>query len=770
MLAEVPFVLTKDDRLLVNAPRLLAAVRPVLQAEKYDALATALAGLGDVPSTQFATLGFPVSYDPQAIALAIEIPAAARNARQVRLAELGEGIIGDADAPAGFSGYLNLRSSAEYQWQGSGRGFQDPLIEADWALRAGGVVLEGEGSGQIGTGNNQKTEFRREGTRLVYDDQGLLARFTAGDLLPVSRGFSGTSQMAGFSMARTYSTLQPQRNVQPRGDRSFTLTRPSTVEAFINGQPVRQVRLEPGTYNVQDFPFVQGSNDVRLLVTDDTGRQETIEFSLFFDRTLLAPGLTEFGIYAGILAPYLGSSRDYQFSKPAANGYFRHGLSQTLTVGANFQAQSRGAVVGGEMVYASPIGTIGVDLAGSHVSDIGNGYAVNIGLQRTFGGSLSAGRAFSLTFERRSRNFATPAATTADNRFAYEVGATYSQSIGQLQYVSIDGRYSRGRGINTDQKSARLSYGYRLTSRINFQAESIYEDRLATGKNLGFRVGLTFRMGERTSANAEYDSRNDRARLGYQTSSGSGVGATSLSGSVDYGQGTVGVDGAVSYTANRAELSLAHTTAFDNSGFNVTDQRTSLRASTAIVFADGHLALSRPIYDGFALVVPHKSLKGTKILLDPREDEYTARSGTFGGAVANDLASYSDRVVTYDAPNAPPGYDLGAGNVRVLPPYKAGYLVTVGSDYSLTALGRMLTEDGQPVSLLAGQAFELDKPDAPPQTIFTNREGRFGLSGLKAGKWRIEMPTEPKSSVIITIPENAAGVVRLGDIQLKGAL
>lgn len=765
-LGEVPFTLTRDDHVLVNAPAVLKAVKPVIDPLAYDKLASGLGGLGDVPVEQFSAFGYLISYDPQTIGLVVVIPPTARTRRDVRLAQLSQDVVGDVDRPAGVAGYVNLRTSADYEWQGSNRGLQSPIVSTDWALRAHGVVLEGEGTLQIGQ-RGSPTLFQREGTRFVYDNDRLLARVTVGDLLPVTRGFSGAPQMAGVSFARTYSVLQPQRNVQPTGSQTFTVVRPSNVVAFINGQQIRQIRLEPGTYNVRDFPFVQGLNDVRLQITDDSGRQETLEFSLFFDRTLLAKGLTEFGVYSGVLAPTTNTGRNYRFNQPVASGFIRRGISDTLTAGANFQAQKRGGTAGVEVVWASPLGTVGFDLAASHVSGVGSGYALNASIQRTFGGAGSRGKAFALTFETRSPKFATPNDIAADNRYAFEAGATYSQAIGEFQFVSVDGRYSKGRSGFSDQQSARLTYGFRLSERLNLQAQALYDNRNVGGSSWGGRLGLTLRMGGRSSATAEYESRGERGRIGYQTSSGSGVGATSLAVNADYGQGAFGLDGGVSYTANRAELAVSHTTAFDSGGFKVTDQRTSARLGTALVFADGHFAVSRPIYDGFALVTPHRSLKGTQVVVNPSDGHYTARSGVLGGAVANDLSAFADRVVTFDAPKAPAGYDLGAGNIRVYPPYKAGYLVTVGSDYSITAIGTFKLEDGTPVSLLAGEAFELAKPGAKPVTVFTNREGRFGLSGLRPGKWRIEMPTEPKSSAIIEIAGDASGVVRLNDVKLE---
>jgi outer membrane usher protein len=85
----------------------------------------------------------------------------------------------------------------------------------------------------------------------------------------------------------------------------------------------------------------------------------------------------------------------------------------------------------------------------------------------------------------------------------------------------------------------------------------------------------------------------------------------------------------------------------------------------------------------------------------------------------------------------------------------------------------MLDDDGQPVALLAGRAFEVlageayevAKPDREPVVVLTNRQGRFAAQGLRPGRWRIEMPTTPKSVFYIDVPATAEGLVRLGDLK-----
>jgi len=164
-------------------------------------------------------------------------------------------------------------------------------------------------------------------------------------------------------------------------------------------------------------------------------------------------------------------------------------------------------------------------------------------------------------------------------------------------------------------------------------------------------------------------------------------------------------------------------------------------------------------------VTPFKTLNGAPVVVDPAPYGYQATTGVLGAATEPNMASYNEHTVTVDAPTAPPGIDLGQGAYRLLPPYRAGYHLVVGSEYYVTALGRMLGDDGAPIALVSGRAVELANPDHEPIVVFTNREGRFGLAGLRPGRWRIDMLTEPKTSFVIEIPASTQGVVRLGDLK-----
>ena len=755
VLGDLSYTLTTDDRILVDTKMLLPMLRGVLTT---DALATLSAAIGDrynISTTELGDLGVRLFYDPSNFGLRLDIAPELRPRQMISLSGGIDSLSGPIIPPANFSAYVTAGVNADYVHKGGDTGFSTPNILLDGAARLGGFVLESEASIQ--------RMFRREGTRLVYDDLSRTARYTAGDLQPISRGFSGASPMAGASIVRVYADLEPQRNIQPRGQRSFTLSRPSTVEAIVNGQTVQQTRLNPGTYDIGDFPFAQGSNDVRLVIRDNAGREQVISFSLNFDRTLLAAGLTEFGVYVGVEAPFSLSGRNYS-KRPTFSGFYRRGLTDELTAGGNFQVTNKGGVAGAEIVWAAPLGTLAFNLAGSKTEAVGSGYAVNVGYEFTQLGTNNNSRSLTATVQTTSRKFATPGALTANNPYAYEFGATFSQSLGAKHYVSADAFYSVGRDNNDNQMSFRATHGWRPNQRLLLTTEASYEDRQQRS-GFGVRMSLTYRFDRKSSASADFDSRRERARVGYQRSDGTGVGSYNASVNVDRVEDSVGANANFNMVLNRADVGASHLTSFTNSG-QIVDQRTSLRTAFSLAYADGSVALSRPIYDSFAIVKTHKSLGKAPIYLDPRKDEYTARSGLFGGAVMPELNAHTPRQLSYDAPGAPSGYDLGTGILQFVPPYRSGHVVEIGSDYFISYMGQLLDARGEPVSLVAGYAYEEALPDREPVRMFTNRAGRFAVQGLRPGRWRIEMPTPNGTAIYrIEIPAGSTGMERGGVLE-----
>ena len=759
-LGDIVVTIDPNDRVEFSAQRLLDLLSNVVDGDVLRTLQGSFAGRSTLSPADFEASGIRIRYNPQDLALELEIAAERRASRNVQVSPLDRERLGEFTQPADVSAYLNIRGNLDYLWQGVDDGLQSPVLFLDGAARIGGVVAESEAIWQPG-GNGE--DFQRLGSRLVYDDLSSLIRFTAGDLQTIGRGFQSAPDIAGFSAFRSYSVLSPQQIVRPRGDRSFRLERPATVEVQINGQIIRRLQLAPGIYNLRDFPFTQGANDIRLNILDDAGRSEILRFNVFLDQSQLARGLTEFGVYAGVLAPLSSFGPDYS-DDPAITAFVRHGFSDFLTAGANFQADQDTQMGGVEGVWATGFGTFGANFSLSNIDGFGGGHALLVTFQRLI--QRSGGRADSLSLfvESRSRRFGALGTFLPNNPFEWEIGGGYSHAFSDYVYGGVDGRYSSGRDFQPDVWTLRGTMGWRITDRLSFTGDVRWEQ-----DNIGERVAglfsLTLRLGRYSNARADYDTRFNRGRLSFNTLHGQGVGSYNIAGDIERSDLGSGASFVGNYYANRAELGVSHFGNFENDFGDSINQRTSLRVATSLAFADGGFSIGRPIYDSFAVVRGHPSLHGSRVYVDPSPFGYTADTSGLGTGTHPSLSSYAERTITVDAPTAPAGFDLGQGSFRVFPPYRSGYLLQVGSDYSVTAIGRLLNRDGEAISLLTGTATELAHPDREPVAIFTNRDGRFGAAGLAPGRWRIVMNDDQHSTYVIVVPESTEGVLRVGDIR-----
>lgn len=759
-LGDIQLTILADDTIELPAQRLIDLLANVLNPDTIRALQAMSATNASLTPADFDASGVQLRYNPQTLELNLVIAAERRGTRTVLVSPLERERIGTFAPPADFSTYLNIRGALDYLHAGGDTGFATPIFALDGATRIGGIVAEGEAIWQPGAAG---VDFQRLGSRLVFDDQANLVRWTAGDLRTISRGFQSAPDIAGISLFRSYSVLQPQQIIRPRGDRSFRLDRPSTVEVEVNGQIVRRLQLAPGNYDLRDFPFTQGANDIRLSVLDDAGRTELLRFNLFLDQSQLAKGLSEFGLYAGVLNP-LGPHGPRYSDDWAVTGFYRRGITDRLTLGANFQADKRSRMGGAEFVVATPLGSFAGNFSLSDIRGYGTGHAATVTFQRLI--QRRDGQADSLTLfaETRSRRFGPMGVFNPDNQFSAEFGGGYSHAFNDRLYAGFDGRYSIGRGAQPDLHSYRITSGYRISDSASLTVDARWE-RDGAGSRIGALASLVVRLGRYSSVRADYDTRDNRVRASFQTLHGQGVGSYNITADVERSDRGSGFNFNGNYYANRAELGLSHFGIFEETFGARISQRTSLRFGTSLAVADGVFSVGRPIYDSFAIVKPHRTLAGANVVVEPTPFGFTANSGMLQAGTHPSLSSYAERTVTVDAPDAPAGADLGQGSFRLLPPYRSGYKLVVGSDYFVTAIGRLVDADGEPVSLVTGTATELAHPDRPPVPVFTTRDGRFAAAGLAPGRWRIEMLDARKSTYIITIPADTRGLVLLPELQ-----
>jgi outer membrane usher protein len=736
-IGDVTVGVSPDGSVDLPLERVKTLLQPVASQALLDALAKQAGGRARITLEDLNALGLNARYDPSLLEVSIVLPLEDRQRRDLQLYTLDRTAQGRFVPPATFSAWLTWRTSLDYVNVGATKGqeFPAPAFDLSTGMRFGPVALEAGGNAY--TDSSLPHALRRDYTRLVYDQPEDARRWTLGDLDPGVVGFQTSPDMVGIQLLQSYNVLQPGRDIRPRGLTSFSLRQPGQVDVLINGQLVRKLNLDVGSYDLRDFPFTAGQNSVQLVVEDPTGRRELYSYQQFYNLDLLAPGLTEFQLSAGIPAPFVDGEPRYDTTRFLFTGFARHGFTDSLTLGINGQADSDGGMGGLESVWASPFGILGVQAAGSDIGGKG-GWAGLVNFQYQTNPLPGEHRwSLGLNLDTRSAWFSALTDKPNFNQIATDLTAYFSRELSPTTTLNLDVGYLWKRGGARDTGRARVAVYQRVGSSSSLGVELRWDQNLAGRRDVGVYISFDTRFGFDQFARASFDSIDNRARLSYQRTPSDPYDDWSITADLERVPGDTAFNGNIYRQWNRLETSLNHSATFDEDGDKLTSERTSLRLAGSIAYADGAVAVGRPIYDSFAIVEPHDSLEGHAVRVDPEGDNERARTDALGPALVPDLAAYARRTLVVDVDKLPPGYNLDSGAFDVYPPYHGGYRLVVGSDYAYSVIGMLVDRDGEPVTLLAGRAYEGGDPKGRSVELFTDRKGRFAATGLKPGKWRI---------------------------------
>ncbi|MDF8335048.1 fimbria/pilus outer membrane usher protein [Novosphingobium cyanobacteriorum] len=754
-LGEVELTVSPRDELSVQADRMLQLLQPLLKADAFRAVSAKVQAGKPLSAALLASEGVTLSYDPEKLSLALAIGLEKREGQTLGLRNMG-GVQGESIRPAAFSGFLTVRAATDVVEHGVQPGVMAPTAELESGFNLKGLVLENQGYVSARSGD---PAFRRSGSRLVYEDLTRKVRLTLGDTFVQAQRFQASPSVLGLGISRRYAELDPQREVRASGSQQFSIAGASTVETFVNGRSVERRSIGPGNYTLRDFPLAEGSNQVRLRIEDATGAVRVIEFSAYANQALLARGLTEFSLVGGVFSSPTRTGFSYD-RRWVGSGFVRRGVSDTLTLGANFQATAQVQQGGVQVLWGGPLGLIGFDLSASTRRGGGQGVAAALTYERLLTGGGENNTALRGAVEVRSNRFELPQVAFGPQRSELHASVGMIRSFSRDRFIALDGRFDRD-GVTGRNWGVQASGGLPLSDRFTLLAEAGW--KRGSQRESWVRTGLRVRFGQRGLAQSDISSRGEIS-ANVSSSGGSGIGAWNAQANFNRRPEDASLTASGALDTNRFALGAQQSVAFDRGG-GVTDARTTLRAGFSLAFAGGAVAIGRPVGEAFVIMKPHKSLKGAQIFVDPQGDGEIARSGALGPALDGLISAHTFRTLVYQVPDAPAGYDLGAGNVTMRARYRSGYKVEVGSDYHLMAVGTLLDAKGEPVKLVSAKAYDLDNPRREPVLLFTSRTGRFGAQGLRAGRWRVEALTDPMTTYEMTLAESPDGIARVGTLR-----
>lgn len=769
VLGELDVLLTRDDYFIVYSRGFIDLISPLLTAEGQGEIEQLLADRPTFTPEEIANSGIVLDYDPTQLAvMVLRIDPAKRAVEGLFQAGRSEA---PGAPPEPFSAYLNTNVVVSKLY--SEDGIRSPSVYLMGAMRYKSVVFEADFQGQEQFGGGGY-EVDRRYARFVYDDPKNFRRWWLGDLDTETRGRQNYLQMGGIGIARQRQRFDTFRNSVLSGNRQIVLQEGSTVRVSRNGIFIREFQLDPGQYDLSNLPLEIGSNDIQLEIRDAVGRSQTLNYSAYLDAIDLDPGDYEYGAFFGVNSLVSFGSPDYSDGNLTFSGYWRKAFENRPALGLGLQADRYVQSLSGQTQFILPNGSrIRFDGALSLSDDTGTGFAVASMYDHFIDRGLTYDT-WAVGVEYISEDFTTVGNRYAQNQTEWAFQASYSRRFNERWIGSLSGSYRLSRdAIIGDSYGINLHTNYSISKNWGVQAGLEYTDigmpTASRMEGFGFTLALVWTPRYDRRAEARYNSARNSASLLMQQSGENRVGALGYSLAAGYDDGPSNLSGQITYTGNRFDGSISHST-FGQDFSSVTDEHiTTLMAGSAIAYTGGKFAIGRRIYDSFAIVGSHESLDGRHAIVGDNLEggRYNARSGALGPALSNQLGSYVNQSVRYDVIDVPPGYDIGDGVKRVHPSYRSGYYIEAGSDAFVSAVGRLVGFNDQPAALFSGRIYSVTEPDMEAEVFFTNSVGRFAIQKLKPGhRYRVQLFTNPARDFEFTVPEDNEGLLDLQKVSL----
>lgn len=691
-----------------------------------------------------------VEFDAVALVLRTKIAASLRRVPEFRIRAFEQNQK-NLVSPASFSGYLNgtIQQGFEYPKSSPRMPFRAQL---DFVTNLQGFVLE---TGEVYT-EKDSVPWRRSDTKITRDFEEYVLRTSLGDLYPFTTGYQSSRLLGGVSASRQFS-IQPYLNTRPQNRTEIYLTRPTTIEVFVNDGFVQRIYANPGPLELRDFPLFSGVNKVDLKLIEDGGKIQWINLNLLYDVQLLGSGVHQFAYQAGFLSEPVRADRRYKTSEPFFSGFHRLGLTDTFTFGTNFQNDSRTWMAGLDSVLLTRGGVFSLEGAVSKDPSLVTASATKV-RYRSLDYKLGNDRPIRgvVELEYKSRWFTPPGARN-ENLFSYRTDLSLSKAISARDNLGVGFGWSKNRGLGADKKSARLDWQseiapqWRLGTSYAVDRESRVDHR--------FQLTLSWiDLGGNYFGNLTYDYPSKVQRLELSKNPSTEIDDYRALIGVQNSPRNMKFDALAEYTKEQGVLRLEHFTDHEKN-LSRNSHRSTLLASSAIVFTNRSVSVSRPVADSFVILESSRDYSDLKIPVNRRDDNPEAYVDPRG--VIPTLSSYAITPVVLDTSDFPVGFSLENDHFWLRPTYKSGIHLNVGGQSKVLVKGTILLSE-KPFGYQVGEVY---RDGVYVSNFFTNKSGIFLLENLSAGNYEIRLDGFGRKA--FSIANEQSGFVELPEMKLE---
>ncbi len=645
--------------------------------------------------------------------------------------------------PAAFFNYdLNFQSTTGTGLSASSRDLGG-LFEAGWTGPFGLLTSSFVGRNLASSDPSAHSEFKRLETTFTRNFLESNSTLRLGDTYSRGGLSSQPIYFGGLQYAKDYS-LQPGFITQPVPVLAGVSAAPSTVELFINNSLRQVTQVPPGPFRIDNVPALAGAGEARLVVRDILGRETVITQALIGNARMLEAGLNDWSFELGWPREGLGTA-NADYGRLFTSGYYKQGLSKSLTLEGNVELSRDVRRLGGGVLYALPFASVGQ--AGFSVSqdDAGRtGHNWQLGVERS---GLEHGIAASIV--GASRDFRQVGVPLGEPSLRGVISYSYTHAdMGQigLSYGVVDSDLS-GR-----TQTVNLIYSVRVGLRSSL---SVSASRV-TGASTGSAVGLTLNvpLDNRVLVTAGAGVRGGEQEY-FAGFSRSLTAETGWGYRGNAGQRTGGkyAEGGVLYQADKF---------FASADVSTTSQQSAMRLGLigGAVWADGMVFATRRVQDSFAIVeVPGYADVGVGF----QSGNLTSTDAS-GRALLPRLLPFQRNSIRLDPSQLPISAELDSIEMDVVPALRSAVKITFPVRTGRGALVRLVLDDGQPAP--AGAEMEIA---GDPKVFYVARRGEVFLTGMQpANRVRLHWKNKTCTMDIPLPPGTKDEIARVGPVVCAG--
>jgi len=642
---------------------------------------------------------------------------------------------------AGTSGYFNY--AINYSESPSGPDAISLPLEVGW--RRGEWLLESQWMAMDAGGERN---WSRLFTRISREMPASRAQWTLGDFYADSGSqLYGVGALAGLRYASDYG-VDPYFRRQPGLRLTGMLTVPAEVEVLVDGVRVSRTELPAGAFDLTQITMNQGVTDATVVIRDAFGnvsRQRTVTY---VPLQALAEDISEFGYAIGARREAFGVA-GANYGDWVVSAYHRHGLSDTVTIGAHAMYETHRVIAGldGNVVLGNA-GELQWDV--TTLRDQGR-HDVAAGLGYRYSGRRTFASLYAQVFQ--GFDFFNQEDETSDARTRYQ--GALSVGIQDVMGGSLTLGYRQFDSSRGAQRSGATSIQYSRTLGRNLTlSASFTHQRQGAGDGLflslywypeaGVTANFVHRQNEdRRETMATVQNTPSRFRdLGWRAS------ATHSSDLPE----PISEEAEVDYYGPYGEYRAA---------WRHVGGTNALRVSLngGLVFIDGGVHPTPAIRSGFALVDVGQPDIEVRVNNNP-----VATTGRSGKAVVTRLSPYAANLVSIDTSDLPLHMRPLEIDTRVAPYRKGGVATRLRVVSMPPVYGVLVLDDSAEPGAVEFARLEIFNAETTADYL-VGLKGAFYIEELEPGHYgaRAEWPGGA-CSFQLDVPESPLGYTDLGEV------